>query len=947
MGGYFMLSDSLFSLFWNRNNRTKASIYDVAVDNNNLLLRIKVNFSKDNEDLYQISKMVVKGRDSDVKYSFNINFTDSLDNTKFGEIVIPADIFDHNEVKTWDFYLNTGSNETIRIEEFITNVTEFTDIVLNDKTRIRPYSTVRGNFSIKTAHDNISVELTDIAVEDKNTIIFEGIITGLYFDYKNIDLAFYNYEESREYKVEVNPYRDGNEFVFKKEIDLENFYLNNLEYKLYVEIDGVDFYEKIPVKFNKKSDFNDKDSYINIGQNIYKMTLLTRTKNNHLAIYFAKQDYIVDINEVMVHKDTFSIKGTIVCRNNKNLNDKFKLIIKRREGFEKIVDEIQVQNNTFSYDFPVKELIVKNELFNGVWDMYLEIDDDLYRLVSHLDGINDKRSIVQFPQLHVANKQNEIKSVKPYYTLYNDLSLLVRNYISGTRIKHVVFNKEYLEIDGFINIQVPNEDIPNQLSGSLKSRFPFGEKVELPLTLFLTKTKKKLLQFKFHMKVKLDDTIRQKLYKNISFDLLKCTIDFPAGKSTLYLNILPTLIVNNTERFIKARPRVSNLFNRLKLKSYYIMNKILPISQKTVIFQATTGMNYSCNPRAIYEEMVDKGYDIKAVWVVNRVPANIKGNPIIVKPNTLKYYYYMAIGKYFINNGNFPNFYEKRNGTVHIQTWHGTPLKKLGFDIDPSSPSYKENTSEQLMRRNRRWDYLVAPNEYTGEILQRAYLFKKKMLNVGYPRNDIFYKPDDYKLKVSENTKKYLNIPLDKKVILYAPTWRDYEFHEGQANEPYNFKFRLEEFAKKFGEDYVLLVRLHPREAVRCQIDDLENIIYNVSNYDDIKDLYLITDILITDYSSVMFDFANTRKPIVFFAHDIERYSSALRGFYFDLKKEAPGPIVKTEAELFDVIENIDKFHSLYQEQYENFYQKFCSWEDGHAAERVINAVFTDLVKRS
>lgn len=198
MGGYFMLSDSLYSLFWNRNNRTKASIYDIAVDNNNLLLRIKVNFSKDNEDLYQISKVVVKGRDSDVKYSFNINFTDSLDNTKFGEIVIPADIFDHNEVKTWDFYLNTGSNETIRIEEFITNVIEFTDIVLNDKTRIRPYSTVRGNFSIKTIHNNISVEITDIAVEDKKTIKFEGIITGLYFDFKNIDLTFYNYEESKD-----------------------------------------------------------------------------------------------------------------------------------------------------------------------------------------------------------------------------------------------------------------------------------------------------------------------------------------------------------------------------------------------------------------------------------------------------------------------------------------------------------------------------------------------------------------------------------------------------------------------------------------------------------------------------------------------------------------------------------------------------------------------------
>src|SRR5690606_3354637 len=121
---------------------------------------------------------------------------------------------------------------------------------------------------------------------------------------------------------------------------------------------------------------------------------------------------------------------------------------------------------------------------------------------------------------------------------------------------------------------------------------------------------------------------------------------------------------------------------------------------------------------------------------------------------------------------------------IHIQTWHGTPLKKLGFDIDPSSPSYKENTSEQLIRRNKRWDYLVAPNEYTGAILRRAYLFKKKMLNVGYPRNDIFYKSEHYKSEIVKRTKEYLNIPLNKKVILYAPTWTDNEFHEGQANEP-------------------------------------------------------------------------------------------------------------------------------------------------------------------
>lgn len=114
----------------------------------------------------------------------------------------------------------------------------------------------------------------------------------------------------------------------------------------------------------------------------------------------------------------------------------------------------------------------------------------------------------------------------------------------------------------------------------------------------------------------------------------------------------------------------------------------------------------------------------------------------------------------------------------------------------------------------------------------------------------------------------------------------------------------------------------------------------NVSNYDDIQELYLISDILITDYSSVMFDYANLNRPILFYAYDYKRYSSELRGFYLNFKEEAPGPIITSEARLFQEIRNIDQLKNRYASRYKRFQEKFCHLDDGEASERVINTVF-------
>jgi CDP-glycerol glycerophosphotransferase len=216
-------------------------------------------------------------------------------------------------------------------------------------------------------------------------------------------------------------------------------------------------------------------------------------------------------------------------------------------------------------------------------------------------------------------------------------------------------------------------------------------------------------------------------------------------------------------------------------------------------------------------------------------------------------------------------------------------------------------------------------------------MFDKTMLETGYPRNDILHAPD--RKQIAVHIKKKLRIPEDKKVILYAPTWRDDEFY---AKGQYKFELHLnlEMMRRELGQEYVLLLRTHYFIADSIDVSALEGFAHNVSKYNDISELYLISDILITDYSSVFFDYANLKRPMLFFTYDLEKYRDVLRGFYFDIEREVPGPLVFTSEEVIDTIRNIEEISKQYSQRYDEFYHRFCEWEDGHASEKVVKSVF-------
>ena len=396
-----------------------------------------------------------------------------------------------------------------------------------------------------------------------------------------------------------------------------------------------------------------------------------------------------------------------------------------------------------------------------------------------------------------------------------------------------------------------------------------------------------------------------------------------------------TKIANQHLALIKAG---KILHNKNELYKYLYKNKYSkePIEENWVMFETFMGKNYSDSPKYIYEYLAQHNTkNFKFIWVLNNGTKPPYG-ATVVQRFSKEYAYYLAKCKYFVFNTRQPLWFVKREGQVFLETWHGTPLKKLVFDqeeVTSADPHYKE----QFYRQRAEWDYLIAANPFSTKTFRSCFKFDNEMLEVGYPRNDLMYHPN--KDKIAADIKKKLGIPADKKTILYAPTWRDDEYYK-----PGQYKFQLQldlqKMKEALGDEYVVLLRMHHYVADNLDVTGVEDFAINLSKYDDITEIYLVSDICITDYSSVFFDYANLKRPVLFYTYDIEKYRDILRGFYIDINEEVPGPLVYTTEEVIDAIQNIDGITQQYAKRYEEFYDRFCSVDDGNASKRTVERVF-------
>lgn len=374
------------------------------------------------------------------------------------------------------------------------------------------------------------------------------------------------------------------------------------------------------------------------------------------------------------------------------------------------------------------------------------------------------------------------------------------------------------------------------------------------------------------------------------------------------------------------------------------------VNDKVIIFGCYGGTAYSCSPKAIYETMIkeEKFKDYTFVWSFKDVDKykelqNNK-NTILVKIGSKKYQKYMATAKYWIFNYKIAEHIYPKKNQIFVQCWHGTPLKRLGYDLIHFDNAL--NTIKGIKKRYKieanKFTYFISPSKFATEKFITAWNLKKIgkediIIEQGYPRNDFLYNNTK---QDQENVKEKLGIQnTNKKIILYAPTYRG-DSHESGVGYVYQEKVNFEKLQKELGKDYIILFKAHYFIAKTFNFEKYKDFVYDVSNIDDINDLYIISDILITDYSSVFFDYANLKKPIIFYMYDLEHYRDESNGFYIDLQ-ELPGEITKTEEKLIEEIKRINK-QFTYDEKYKKFNEKYNYLDDGQASKRVIEKVFTE-----
>ncbi|HKB29248.1 MAG TPA: CDP-glycerol glycerophosphotransferase family protein [Streptosporangiaceae bacterium] len=385
-------------------------------------------------------------------------------------------------------------------------------------------------------------------------------------------------------------------------------------------------------------------------------------------------------------------------------------------------------------------------------------------------------------------------------------------------------------------------------------------------------------------------------------------------------------VTTNLSRLERGR------FNQRVLRRAYYPLKLRAPLRDAVVFMSWKGKQCADNPLGIAAELRNRGDDREHIWVVADPAVRAPAGATVVLRGSHEYYEALARSRYLIANDDMPAHYRKRDGQIYLQTWHGTPLKRIGFDIDRpqfvSGAAYLDHLATEVTH----WDLLLSQNPFSTQTLRRAFRFDGEICEYGYPRNDVLSRPDAPQLAAA--ARRRLGLPEGKRVVLYAPTWRDNQFY---AAGRYRFDLRvdLERAWKALGDDYMFLIRGHHHMADDVPDGVSSGFAMNVTRYPDISELFLVSDILVTDYSSVMFDYASTGRPMLFFTYDLDDYRDNLRGFYFDFEPEAPGPLLATSDEVIAAIGDIETVAARYAGAYRTFAAKFCPFDDGKAGARV------------
>ncbi len=408
--------------------------------------------------------------------------------------------------------------------------------------------------------------------------------------------------------------------------------------------------------------------------------------------------------------------------------------------------------------------------------------------------------------------------------------------------------------------------------------------------------------------------------------IYRCAIEPDDG---LVLRVGPALSL-----FERGRIR-----RRLLRDGYYRLQRRLPL-REAILFVSFDGHSCTDNPLAIAEELRRRGDRREQIWAVRdwsvRVPAG--ATPVLF--GTAAYFAALGRSRYLIANDHLAQPYRRRPGQRYVQTWHGTPLKRIGYDIVNPTFASGSRFFDFMAYDVAQWDLLISPNPFSTPIMRRAFKFTGEIGETGYPRNDALLaaaeQPDPDRVR---RIRRRLGLPDAKRVAMYVPTWRD-DQHDGTSRYRFDLRLDLAAARRRLADDYVLLIRGHHLMAGWELAAAEPGFAFDVTEYPDINDLLGVTDVLITDYSSVRFDFAPTGRPMLFFTYDLEQYRDHLRGFYFDFEAAAPGPLLATSEQVVDALADLDAVAAGYRQAHDDFTARFCPLDDGKASARACDRIF-------
>lgn len=375
--------------------------------------------------------------------------------------------------------------------------------------------------------------------------------------------------------------------------------------------------------------------------------------------------------------------------------------------------------------------------------------------------------------------------------------------------------------------------------------------------------------------------------------------------------------------------------DRWRMRDHF--STLRPSGRRSIVFRNLYGEAANDSALAVHRELQRRGSSLELIWAVRDNSVRVPAGARTVLEESAEYYKALGTAHYVMVNVHQPDWYRKPDGQILIETFHGYPFKmngrrwwqRLGF-----SPERQES----FFRRAEEWDYLVSPARYATPFLREFYRegadANTQILEIGYPRNDALI--DERSEGLRADARRRLNIPDGKKAILYAPTFRDYMSGDDTTADLVEF-FDPADFKRLLGPEYVLLMRGHPFNARSGTKRSASYI--NVTDYPDINDLILASDIGVLDYSSLRFDYALTGKPTFYFVPDLERYFEGRESFA-PYEDTSPGPHVRTMKELADGIRNANQVKADFEQARQRFLATFMELEDGHAAERLVDAVF-------